>query len=484
MNQEKELIKKKAFKGVSWKFMERVIAQSVSFIVSIIIARRLTPSDYSPVAIVTIFFSFSNIIISGGLNTALIQKKDADIEDYSTVMNISLILSVIVYIIFFLSAPSISQLYKQSILIPIIRVMAVVLPVYAMKAVVCAYVSSTLQFRKFFFATLGGTLISAIIGISMAMKGFGAWSLVAQQMTNTIIDTAILIAVTRIKIKLSISLSRLTGLFKYGSKILIASIISTIYEEIYPLIIGIRFSAADLSYYDKGKSFPRQGYNALNDTFAGVMFPVMSQFQDNMSTIQKYTSLFMREVSFVIFPVMIGLLALSNTFVSVFLTNKWLPCSIYIKIYCITYMVDMLNSGNLQSIRAIGRSDVILKLEVFKKSLYFVVIVLFVFFSRSPIVMSMSAFVTSLIAISANAFANNKLINYTIKSQMLDVRVNLYTSMLMGIAVLLLDRYITPSLLSLVFEIFVGVILYFGMNYIIKNEALFYLLKSLRLFKH
>ena len=189
-------LKKSTITNIIWKLLERILAQVISLAVSIVLARLLSPNEYSTVGVVTIFFSFANVIISGGLNTALIQKKDADAKDYSSVMFLSVVLSFVLYGVLFFCAPVISRLYKQDILVPIIRVMALSLPIYAIKSVYCSYISSNLQFRKFFWATLGGTITSAFVGIIMAVKGYGAWALVAQQITNTVIDTVILMLTT------------------------------------------------------------------------------------------------------------------------------------------------------------------------------------------------------------------------------------------------------------------------------------------------
>ncbi len=249
-------IKHKAISSAAWKFGERIIAKLVTLVVSIILARILVPEDYSVVAIITIFFSFANIIISGGLNTALIQKKNTDIIDYSSVLNLSLILSVLVYLLLFVTSPILATIYKQPSLVLMIRIMALILPIGAFKAVICAYVSNNLDFKKFFFSTLGGTLVSAAVGITLALKGAGAWALVAQQMTNTVIDTLILFGVTRIRFKLIIAKERIIKLFSYGWRILVSSFIGVLYTEINPLFVGLKYNSTDLSFYTKGRSFP------------------------------------------------------------------------------------------------------------------------------------------------------------------------------------------------------------------------------------
>jgi len=195
-----ESLRTKAFSSAIWKFMERLIAQCVSLVVSIILARILDPTDYSVVSIVTIFFAFCNVFISGGLNAALIQKKNATVEDYSTVLFTTMILASILYGVMFFTAPLIADLYNKTILVSVIRIMALTFFINAFKSVLSAYTSSNLQFKKFFFSTIVGTIVSAFVGIYMAIKGYGAWALVAQQMTNSLLDTVILYFTTKFKV--------------------------------------------------------------------------------------------------------------------------------------------------------------------------------------------------------------------------------------------------------------------------------------------
>lgn len=206
-------LKKRAFSGIFWKFAERLCAQGVSLLVSILLARILLPEDYAVISIVTIFFAFCNVLITGGLNTSLIQKKDADALDYSTVLYVSLAVAGVLYAVMFFAAPAIAALYQNSLAVPIIRVMALTFFINAVKSVLTAYTSSRLQFRKFFFSTIIGTVISAVVGVWMALAGFGAWALVAQQMSNSFIDTVVLFCSTRLNIKFAFSWKRLKGLF-------------------------------------------------------------------------------------------------------------------------------------------------------------------------------------------------------------------------------------------------------------------------------
>ncbi|SCW32735.1 Membrane protein involved in the export of O-antigen and teichoic acid [Ruminococcaceae bacterium YRB3002] len=472
---ENAYLKKKAISGLIWKFMERVIAQTISLIVSVILARLLTPSDYGVVGIVAIFFTFANVIISGGLNTALIQKKDADVHDYSSILILSVVISVVLYILLFFTAPWAAVLFKKPLLTPIIRTMGLSLPIYAVKSVYCAYISSNLKFRTFFFATLGGTLVSAVIGITMAVNGFGAWALVAQQVSNTCIDTVILVAVTHMPFVLKFSINRVKSLFKYGSKIFVSSLIAAIYVEINPLIIGIKYTTADLSFYTKGKMFPTTVSQTITSTLSAVLFPFLSKKQDDKAVLLQYTRRFMQVASFVVFPTMLGFLAVSDGFVRLVLTEKWMEASYYIKIFCIATMFDIVAVGNCETIKAMGRSDVYLKMEIIKKSAYFVTLALFIFLSRSPMQIAISALVCTLIQIVVNSIPNRKLLGYTYRFQLEDLLPNLLSAIVMCVCVLLIGTLELNSVVVTVLQIASGVAIYYVISLLTKNPSLKYI---------
>lgn len=473
-------IKQKTITSTIWKFLERFMAQAISLIVSILLARLLDPSDYSVVGIVTIFFTFANVLISGGLNTALIQKKDADNEDYSTVLYVSILLSIICYAILFFCAPLIAQLYDQPSLVLIIRVMGLSLPITAVKSIWCAYISATLQFRKFFFATLGGTLVSAVVGITMALNGFGPWALVAQQMTNTVIDTLILIVSTRIHIVLKVSITKLKVLFKYGWKVFVSSIIGVVYMETAPLAIGVKFTPNDLSYYTKGKSFPNLLSSTTTNTLSAVLFPVLARSQDDKPKLLAYTRRYMQVASFIIFPVMLGFFAVAENFVLVFLTEKWLPAVYYIQVYCIVSMFDVVAVGNCETIKAIGRSDVYLIMEIIKKSCYFLILVLFIVFSNTPEIMAISSIVCTLVQILVNSIPNIKLIGYKFGQQIMDLLPNLIMALIMMIAAYVIKYVPIPPLASLCLQMASGIVVYIGLSVVTSNKNFKYIWQTVK----
>lgn len=468
-------LSQKAFSGVFWKFSERILAQLVSAVVAIVLARLLLPEDYAVVSVITIFFTFCNIFISSGLNTALIQKKDADILDYSTILYTNLLAALIIYIIMFFLSPVIAELYVQPLLVPVVRIMGLTFFINGVKAVVCAKVSSELKFRMFFWSTFIGTAISAVVGIIMALKGFGAWALVAQQMTNSFIDTIVLLFASKIHFVWKFSIERFKGLFSYGSKLLLAEIIDTAYEEIRPLVVGIKFSTTDLAYYNKGMQYPKLVNSTVSDTLASVLFPVMTKVQDNLDQVLSMTRRFIRVCSYVIFPVMLGLFAVSDNLIPLLLTEKWTPIVIYVKLFCISHMLTIVQRGNLQPIRAIGRSDVVLKLDVVKKCIYFVILVLFVILSSKPQTLAMMGIFTSIIAAAINTTANRKLFGYKLRDQLTDLSQSLFPSIIMCIIVSLMNQININPIVLLLIQIVVGTSVYILLSVITKNESLMYL---------
>ena len=480
-NSSNNLLKNRTVSGIFWKFAERTSSKIVSLIVSVFLARLLVPEDYSVVSIVTIFFAFANVLITSGFNTALIQKKNADIYDYTSVLYISIFISVVLYLILFFTAPLIASVYRLPILISVIRIMGIILIINAINSVLCAYVSRRLEFKKFFFANIGGIIVSAVVGIYMALVGYGAWALVAQQMTNSVIGTLILLFTTKLKLKFVIYFKRLKILFSYGWKMLFSALISVIYDEATPLVIGIKFLPSDLAYYSKGKSFPSIINSTLSDTFSSVLFPVMSKMQDNMSAVLEYTRSFIKIVSYLIFPAMMGFFAVSDTFISVVLTNKWLPISIYIRIFCLTYMFNIIHTANLQAISAIGRSDYILKMEIIKKFFYTIVVIIFVVLSNNPESLAFAQIVNTVIAIIVNTYPNRKLLGYKYRLQFIDILPNLTISIIMCIVVSLLN-YIKCNLALLLFlQIVVGVLVYIALSIFTKNQSFYYLLNYIKM---
>ena len=256
MNDNLVELKNKTINGLFWRFGERITSQIISFIVSVILARILLPKEYGIVALVTIFINLADVLVTSGLGTSLVQKKNVDELDFSTMTIASIILSIILYGILFIIAPVISIIYNNELLTAVIRVMGIRIPIAAFNSIQQAYVQKKMIYKKFFYSTLIGTVISAVVGIYMALNGYGVWALVGQYLTTTIIGTIVLFVILDWKPKMRFSQERFKQLFNYGSKIMAAGFIGCLFDQLRGLIIGFKYSSEDLAFNNKGEQFP------------------------------------------------------------------------------------------------------------------------------------------------------------------------------------------------------------------------------------
>ena len=330
--------KNNVLSNMIWRFAERCGAQIIQFIVQIVLARILAPEAYGTVAIVVVIANIFQVFVDSGLGNALIQKKDADDLDFSSVFYFNLIWCFILYGIVFLIAPFIASFYNNQGLTAIIRVLCLTIIISGVKNVQQAYVSKNLQFKKFFWSTLTGTVLSAIIGIFMAYKGFGVWSLVAQRLVNLVVDTFALWVIVKWRPKRMFSFSRLKGLIGYGWKLLASALLDTIYNNLWQMIIGKVYKETDLAYYNQGNQFPNVIVTNINSSIDSVLLPVMSSEQDNKNRVREMTRKAIKTSTYITAPMTMGLAFTATAVVEVLLTEKWLPCVFFLRIFCITYM--------------------------------------------------------------------------------------------------------------------------------------------------
>ena len=362
-----DITKKSVIGNFIWRFAERCGAQLVTFIVSIVLARILDPKDYGTIALVTVFTTILQVFVDSGLGTALIQKKNADDLDFSSVFYFNFIVCIILYVGMFIAAPYIALFYKDTTLTPVIRVISLTIVISGVKGIQQAYVSKNMLFKRFFFSTIGGTIFSAVLGIAMAYMGYGVWALVAQQLSNTAIDTLILWLTVKWRPKKMFSYERLKGLFSFGWKLLISSLLDTAYNNLRNLIIGKLYSSSDLAFYNQGEKFPKVIVMNINASIDSVLLPTMSIEQDNPERIKQMTRRAIKTSTYVMAPLMMGLAFCAEPIVRLVLTDKWIFCIPFLRIFCITYMFWPVHTANLNAINAMGRSDWFLRLEIIKK---------------------------------------------------------------------------------------------------------------------
>lgn len=461
-----------------WKLMERGGTQGIQFLVQIMLARLLTPQQFGTIAIVTVFTSLASVFVEGGLNTALIQKKEVDEIEFSSVFYLSLGISTFIYILIFFFSPFIASFYDDPILVPILRVLSLTLFFGAFNSIQNAYIARHMMFKKLFISSLGATLVSGTLGIITAYLGYGVWALVVQQLTNQITIALILFFVVDWRPKLVFSISRVEKLFSFGWKLLASNLLNILYLNLRTLIIGRIYAPSVLGYYNGGEQFPKTIVSNINGSMQSVMLPTMSAYQTNKNYVKNVVRRTIVTSSFLIFPMMFGMVVIANPLIEIVLTEKWIPAVPFLQIFALSYSLMPIHTANLQAINALGRSDIFLRLEVVKK-----IIGIIILFSSIPFgvyYIAIGMLLSNIISSFINAYPNKKLLNYGYTEQLKDIFPSLFLSVMMAIIVNLFNySSLTPWTL-LTIQIVVGAVLYFSFAKIFRLESLEYLIEILR----
>lgn len=474
--------KQKVVSNLIWRFMERFGSQLVAMVVQIILARMLAPAVFGTVAKVTIITTILLVFVDSGMANSLIQKKDPDDLDFSSVFYFNMAFCLVLYAGLFAAAPAIARFYDDAQLTAIVRVLGLTVVVAGVKNVQQAYVSKTLQFKRFFFATLGGTLLSAAVGIVMVFCGFGVWAIVAQQLTNVTVNTAILWLTVGWRPKRMFSFERLKGLLGYGWKLLVSGLLDTVYNKLREIMIAVFYTDADLAYYNRGMTYPNLLVENINASIDSVLLPVLSAEQDHKEQVRNMTRRAIRISTYVMMPMMMGLAVCAEPLIRLLLTEKWLPCVPYLRIFCFSYAFYPLHTANLNAIKAMGRSDLFLKLEIIKK--VFGVIILLVTLQYGVYVMALSLLFTSVMSQLINSWPNAKLLDYAYGHQLMDMLPAILLSLVMGAAVYPIQLFGWSDWVTLPVQVIAGAAVYILGSVIFRLDSFSYLLGIMKKLMH
>ena len=465
--------KKSILDGLLWKFSERILVQLVNIIVNVILARMLLPSDYGLLSLVMVFISIADIMVNYSFSNALIQKKDSDAIDFSSVFYFNIFFSLLIYFCLYLGAPVIADYFEHTELVSIVRILALRIIIVSLNSVQQAYVSKKMLFKKFFFSTLGGTVAAAFLGIYLAMNGFGVWALVGQYLINPIIDTMVLWFTVRWRPIPQFSFSRLKTLFGFGGKLLFSGILDRAYIELRSVIIGKKYSSIDLAYYKNGEQYPQILINNINVSISAVFFPALSKEQDNIDDVRKMLSTMVRMSAYIVFPCMVGMAVVAENVIEILLTEKWLECVPYLQIACFTYAFYPIHTANLDVLKALGKTDMMLKLEVLKKAIGIVLLICAV--KYGVLAIALSAVVQTIIAFFVNTFSNKRILYYGWCQQVKDILPSIVNSFIMGVVVWGIGSRISNIYIGLLIQIVSGIVVYFILSIVTKQRE-FYIL--------
>lgn len=455
-----------------FKTLERYFTLAFQLIVQIVIARILSPSDYGIVAMMTVFIAIANVFINNGFNMAVIQKKEITKSDYPTALTINMLIGVSLYLILFLLAPAISRFYNTPELVKTLRVLALILPIGSISSIQNAIATRKMYFRVLFICNIVGSVSSGIIGVSMAYLGFGYWALIGQQLSNVLITTIALTISSSWKPRFGYNAKSAKDMFSFGSNLLAAGLINQIYVQLNSLVIGKKYTSADLAFYSKGRMFPSYITTGLESALQSVSLSVFSKKQDDRSSLHAMMTKFLQANTFLSVPIIVFLFVAAEQIVTILLTDKWLPAVPFIRLCCITFIFHPIGSVGGQAIAAVGRSDIRLKLEFVKKPIG--ILFLLIFLSGGAIGIATGAMISELIAFVIALFVIKKVVGYSMASFLKSIAPSFLISFVMGLGVYVLGVFFCDDHLfvKLLVEFLFAAGFYFLISYLFKVKGL------------
>lgn len=469
--------KDKSAKSIIFKCIENASVQILNFIIGVVLARVLSPADYGVYSILLIFITIGQTAVVAGLNSALIQRKDITEDDYSTVMVASIAMAVLIYIILFLAAPFIAKAYSSPNVIKPLRVLSIVLFPMALFSVVNARIARKMEFPFAAKISIASVIISGSISVVLAINGAGVWSLAIQQILTYTLSPMFYCILRHWVPKFYFRVDRLKVLLGFGSKVMVADLVNSIYANVQGMIIGIKYSADSLGFFNKGQMFPRTVMQTINGSIENVMFPVYSDMQNEKEEMGKTILENAKMISFFVFPMMMGLFAVSYEVISLLLTEKWIACVEIVRIYCIAYMFWPIDSMNLQAIKACGDGNIYFAVNFLKKCIAAIILTFFVFFSKSLEMFALSAIVIYVFDIIIGAFAMKKLVGVSLLQEV----TALIRSAICSLCILIITQLPVISenvLMVLVYKVCIGIVVYLLSSYLLNRKIMDTLLKK------
>ncbi len=453
-----ESLKKKTVKGVAWTSLDQFAKLGFGFVIGVILARLLSPSDYGLLAMIAVFNSIAFAFLDSGFGSALIRKPDLTENDNCTAFYFNIVAGVVLYSVIWLIAPWVSVFYDKPILTQLLRVEALLLIIMSFRIVQNTQLSRALNFKAKAIINVTAEVISGIIAIIAAYHGMGVWALVLQHLASGVISLIMLWIFSPWRPRGKWDKRSFRYLWGYGSKLLASGLLDRIYGNIYPIIIGKFYSAADLGQYTRATHYAGMPSGILTGVLQKVTFPVLSQIQEDTERLGNSYRRMLRFTVFIVFPVMVGMAALAYPLVVALVTDKWAQCVPYLQIICFSSMWYPVHAINLNLLQVKGRSDLFLRLEIIKKAL--ITVVIFVCVPFGIIGICYGAVFTSLACLAINTYYTGKLINVGFVRQMMDMTPTLLNSLAMGATIYFTVMPFDSNVVKLLVGIPAGLVVY------------------------
>jgi O-antigen/teichoic acid export membrane protein len=463
--------KNRSLSSIVAKAIENSSIQIVNFVVGIVLARLLSPTDYGIYSILLIFISIGHAVVQGGFSSALIQRKKVDEKDYSTVFAFSIVAATVIYITLFMLAPVVGRLYKQPMLINPLRVIALTLFPNILYSIMNVKVAREMDFA--FVAKLSVICVITVgmISIGLAYAGFGIWALIIQQIaTYTILPLLYCIHKKWIP-SLRFSINRFKRIIPFSSRLLLTDLLNAVYVELQGIIIGVKYTAESLAFFTRGQVFPRTIMTVVDSSFHTVLFPVYSEMQDNIKSMREMLLISLRMITFFVFPVMFGLFAVSDNMITIFLSNKWQGCIPYLRVYCIAYLFWPMDSIHLHAIKATGNGRLYLSINLVKKIMAATILLIAVFITKNVESFALSAIIVYIVDILIGSIAMKREIGISLRQEINAVAKN-FVCALPILLVMMTSKYIDNTFIQVFIKLLLGVMLYLFLSRLVNRRCM------------
>lgn len=473
-----ESLKNKTLKGTFWSTIERLSVQCVGFVVMIIMARVISPAAYGLVGMIAIFIDVSQSLVDSGFSQALIRKQDRSEVDNSTVFYFNIVVGMVLYAILYFCAPLISHFYEQPELRDLLRVIGLSVVINSFVVVQRALLTSDMDFKTQARASFIAALVSGGVGIAMAYTGFGVWAIVVYQLTNLTVNNTLLWIYSSWHPIKAYDWKSFKELFGFGSKLAAAGLLNTIFSNAYLLVIGKFYDSKMVGYYTRAQQFGAFLSSNITQILQRVTYPALCTIQNDRMRLLEAYKMFLRLSAFVVFPLMIGLASLSEPLIFILLTDKWAFAAQLLPVLCLSMMWFPIHAINLNMLQVTGKSNLFLKVEIYKKIITVIVIVVTIKYGMMAIVWGQV--VNSIIALWINTYYTGKLMDYGFWKQLRDLLPALFNSLLMGVVIISVNHYVESIYMKLIIGVVAGVAWYLCMAVICKSKEIKYILKLIK----
>lgn len=463
-----ESLKSKTIKGVGWSAVDALLGQGVTFIVGLVLARLLSPDEYGLIGICLIFTTVLNGIVDSGFSNALIRKKDVTDEDYNTMFITNMAISIVLYILLFVSAPFVSDFFHREELTALVRATGLVLFFNALSITQVTILTKKIDFKTKTKASLVSAIISGVIGIALAFMGYGVWSLVAQQLSKQLLYTLCLWVLNNWWPKFTFYKDSFKYMWGFGWKLLASGILNNVWNQLYQVVIGRCYTSATLGHYTRANEYASIFSSNLTSIVQRVSFPALAEIQDDKERMVQGYRKVIKITMFVTAVCMISLGAVAEPMIYTLIGTKWYEAATYLPLICITMSLYPLHAINLNILQVLGRSDIFLYLEILKKVVGLLPIAIGIF--CGIYYMLLVSIFTGVISLYLNTWYTGKTLNYTFVKQLKDIAPSYLTALVIALAVYFLKYLVFPCYVILIIQIIVGIMVGLGISECLKFE--------------